>query len=79
MCKHATPYRWSQRLHPPQLLEVTPANLSLNFKETEIVLTFDEFIKTVNPGKEFSISPDVPTQPIYKVRKKTSSSNYRTL
>lgn len=55
---------------PPQLLEVTPANLSLNFKETEIVLTFDEFIKTVNPGKEFSISPDVPTQPIYKVRKK---------
>ena len=23
---------------PPQLLEVTPANLSLNFKETEIVL-----------------------------------------
>lgn len=55
---------------PPQLLEVTPQNLSTNFKETEIVLTFDEFIKTVNPGKEFSISPDVPTQPIYKVRKK---------
>jgi uncharacterized protein (DUF2141 family) len=33
-------------------------------------MTFDEFIKTVNPGKEFNISPDVETQPIYKVRKK---------
>lgn len=55
---------------PPQLLEVSPENLSRNFKDKEIVLTFDEFIKTVNPGKEFSISPDLPTQPLYKVRKK---------
>ena len=55
---------------PPQLLEITPENLSRNFKDKEIVLTFDEFIKTENPGKEFNISPDVPTQPLYKVRKK---------
>lgn len=55
---------------PPQLLEVSPENLSRNFEAKEIILTFDEFIKTVNPGKEFSISPDVPTQPLYKVRKK---------
>ncbi|VTQ08676.1 Ig-like domain-containing protein [Sphingobacterium daejeonense] len=55
---------------PPELLGVTPPNLSKNFKEKVIEMTFDEFIKTVNPGKEFNISPDVETQPIYKVRKK---------
>src|SRR5690606_31215389 len=55
---------------PPQLLDITPENLSRNFKDKEIILTFDEFIKTENPGKEFNISPDVPTQPLYKVRKK---------
>src|SRR5690606_41185423 len=55
---------------PPVLLSITPENLTRNFKEKEIVLTFDEFIKTVNPQKEFSISPDTETQPIYKVRKK---------
>jgi len=54
----------------PKLLSVTPPNLSKNFKEKVIEMTFDEFIKTVNPGKEFNISPDVETQPIYKVRKK---------
>lgn len=55
----------------PKLLSITPENLARNFKEKEIVLTFDEFIKTVNPQKEFSVSPDLETQPIYKVRKKS--------
>jgi len=55
---------------PPKLLAITPPNLSKNFKDKTIEMTFDEFIKTTNPGKEFNISPDVETQPIYKVRKK---------
>ncbi len=55
---------------PPKLLGITPPNLSKNFKAKVIEMTFDEFIKTVNPGKEFNISPDVETQPIYKVKKK---------
>ncbi|OYD45503.1 hypothetical protein CHU00_11080 [Sphingobacterium cellulitidis] len=55
---------------PPKLLGITPANLSKNFKEKVIEMTFDEYIKTVNPGKEFSISPDLETQPIYKIKKK---------
>lgn len=54
----------------PKLLSITPANLSKNFKEKVIEMTFDEYIKTVNPGKEFSISPDLETQPIYKIKKK---------
>lgn len=55
---------------PPKLLGITPPNLSKNFKAKVIEMTFDEFIKTVNPGKEFNISPDVETQPVYKVKKK---------
>ena len=55
---------------PPKLLNVTPANLTKNFKEKNIVLTFDEYIKINNQAKEFSISPDLNTQPIYKVKKK---------
>lgn len=55
---------------PPKLLNESPVNLLTNFKDKEIVLTFDEYIKLENQFKEFSISPDVEMQPQYKVRKK---------
>lgn len=55
---------------PPKILEIYPENFSTNFKEEEIVITFDEFIKLNNQFREFSISPDTETQPIYKVKKK---------
>src|SRR5690606_25408383 len=56
---------------PPKLLAEVPENLTRNFSEKEIVLTFDEFIKKNNEFKEFSISPDVEKQPEYKIRKKS--------
>lgn len=55
---------------PPKVLNESPANLTKNFKNKEIVLTFDEYIKITNQQKEFTISPDVETQPIYKIKKK---------
>ncbi|SMG38441.1 Ig-like domain-containing protein [Sphingobacterium psychroaquaticum] len=55
---------------PPKLLNELPANFSRNFKERRIVLTFDEYIKLNNQFKEFSISPDVDVQPIFRVKKK---------
>lgn len=55
---------------PPKLLNESPANLMRNFKARTIELTFDEYIKLNNPFKEFSISPDVEVQPLYKVKKK---------
>ncbi len=55
---------------PPVLLAELPENLTRNFTDKEIVLTFDEFIKLNNQYKEFSITPDVEKQPDYKVRKK---------
>lgn len=55
---------------PPTLLGEVPENLTRNFDATEIVLSFDEFIKLNNQFSEFSISPDVEKQPEYRVRKK---------
>lgn len=55
---------------PPKLLNESPANFGRNFKDKQIILTFDEFIKMSNQFKEFSISPDVDDPLDYKVRKK---------
>ncbi|WP_437919415.1 Ig-like domain-containing protein [Sphingobacterium sp. LRF_L2] len=55
---------------PPKLLHEAPQNYSRNFKDKEIVLSFDEYIKLSNQFKEFSISPNLDEQPIFKVRKK---------
>ena len=55
---------------PPKLLNESPANLTRNFKARTIELNFDEYIKLNNQFKEFSISPDLEVQPIYKVKKK---------
>src|SRR5690606_34852519 len=48
---------------PPVILNELPVNLTRNFKQKEIVLTFDEYIKLNNQHKEFSISPDLDKQP----------------
>lgn len=55
---------------PPKVLNESPTNFGINFKDKEIVLTFDEYIKLNNQFKEFSISPDLDEQPLFKVRKK---------
>lgn len=55
---------------PPVILNESPSNFQTNFKNKEIILTFDEYIKLNNQFKEFSISPDVAKQPEYKIKKK---------
>jgi len=55
---------------PPKILKETPPNLSRNFKEKEIVIQFDEFVKLQNEIKEISLTPDMDKIPIYKVKKK---------
>lgn len=55
----------------PKLLNISPENFKHNFKDKEIVLEFDEYIKFNNQFKEFSISPDLDKQPDYKIKKKT--------
>ncbi len=55
---------------PPKVLAELPANFSTNFAAERITITFDEFVKTTNQQKEFSVSPDLERSPIYKIRKR---------
>ncbi|MFD2598300.1 Ig-like domain-containing protein [Sphingobacterium corticis] len=55
---------------PPKVLAELPANFSTNFDAERITITFDEFVKTTNQQKEFSVSPDLERSPIYKIRKR---------
>lgn len=42
---------------PPVQLEANPADQSLNVKPSEIIITFDEYIKLDNPNKNIIITP----------------------
>ncbi|MBC7417735.1 MAG: Ig-like domain-containing protein [Pedobacter sp.] len=55
---------------PPKVVTITPKNLTKNFKEKKITITFDEYFKLNDQFKEFSISPDQEKQPILKVKGK---------
>lgn len=56
---------------PPKVLSIVPENLTRNFDEREIQITFDEFVRLKNEFTEISISPDMDEAPIYKMKKKT--------
>lgn len=55
---------------PPKVLKMTPENLTTNFIAKKVNIEFDEFIKIQNEFKEFSVSPEMPSQPVLKVKKK---------
>ncbi|QQT30689.1 Ig-like domain-containing protein [Sphingobacterium multivorum] len=55
---------------PPKILLESPTNFSKNFTAKKIVITFDEYIKLANQQKEFSITPDMGSNPEFKVKKK---------
>ncbi|WP_294347971.1 Ig-like domain-containing protein [uncultured Sphingobacterium sp.] len=55
---------------PPKILEENPTNFSKNFTAKKIVITFDEYIKLANQQKEFSVTPDMGSNPEFKVKKK---------
>lgn len=54
---------------PPVLVSSIPAQGQLNFKGNEIVLTFDELIKTDNPKEQFLITPRIKDEYEIKYRK----------
>ncbi|WP_158796343.1 Ig-like domain-containing protein [Pedobacter sp. L105] len=55
---------------PPKVLNITPPDLSRNFKAKKVDITFDEYFKLVDQAKQFSISPDLARMPTLKVKKK---------
>ncbi len=55
---------------PPEVLKMTPKNLTTNFHEKKILIEFNEYFKIANEIKEFSISPELNIAPTLKVKQK---------
>lgn len=56
---------------PPKILLMEPENLTTNFDNREVQITFDEYFRLQNEFTEISISPDMNELPEYKIRKRT--------
>ncbi|WP_316750313.1 Ig-like domain-containing protein [Pedobacter gandavensis] len=54
----------------PKILSMEPKNYTTNFKAKKILIEFDEYFKLQNEQKEFSISPELKSSPLLKVKKK---------
>jgi hypothetical protein len=48
---------------PPKLTEALPAQSSLNFNSSEILLKFDEYVQLKDLKNQLLISPSLPTEP----------------
>ncbi len=48
---------------PPKILNITPPNLSTNFKSKRIIIRFDEFIQLKDLNKNLLITPHLKHQP----------------
>ncbi|WP_228547284.1 Ig-like domain-containing protein [Nonlabens antarcticus] len=51
---------------PPEILRAFPDNYSVNFKNQEIEITFDEYVKLKDLQKQLVISPPLKYRPIIK-------------
>ena len=49
---------------PPVLISSSPKNFSTDFKETEIKLVFDEYVKLKNLNKQLIVSPPMKHEPV---------------
>lgn len=55
---------------PPRIVEERPSNLTRNFSEEEIIIEFDEFIKLANEYQEITMSPEMPSRPEFRIRRR---------
>ncbi len=62
--KRGTPTGGKKDSIPPIIVKSTPENFSTNFKENEIRIYFDEYIKLKNINTELIISPPLKYPPI---------------
>jgi len=58
-------------MEEPQIRSVTPENFNRNFKDGEIIITFNENIKTENISQDFFVSPPMKKPPKIKTKKKS--------
>lgn len=58
---------------PPEVIKASPPNYQTNFENTEIELTFDEFVELKNFNQQFSVSPPLENRVDYNLKGKTLS------
>ena len=54
----------------PKMAAAVPADSSINFNSSRIIIEFDEFIKLNNPNSQVIINPFPKEKPIFSVRGK---------
>lgn len=55
---------------PPSVVDELPQNLTRNFNAEKIVIEFDEFVKLVNDYQEITLSPEMPSRPEFRIRRR---------
>lgn len=63
---------------PPELLNATPPQSSLNFSTNKVELTFDEYVEIKDLNKQMIISPPMEEAPEFKIKGKTVSIEFKS-
>ncbi len=56
---------------PPELVSLKPENGTLHFSATEVVLTFNEYVKLNNVQQQLVVSPTLDEMPEFKIKKRS--------
>ena len=56
---------------PPAVIESSPGNRSVNFKDNKIEITFDEFVVLDNINENLMVSPPLKNRPEIQVKRKS--------
>lgn len=75
--KVVTPVGGPKDTEPPKVVKEHPANKCLNFKNSSIKITFDEFFTLNKPAENILISPPLSVQPDYQIREKSLVIRFR--
>jgi uncharacterized protein (DUF2141 family) len=68
--RQGTPTGGPKDSTPPEIVGEIPENRSVNFRESKVFITFNEFIQLKDASKEIFISPPMKTKPEYKAQGK---------
>lgn len=75
--KVVTPVGGPKDTEPPKAVKEHPVNKCLNFKNSAIKITFDEFFTLNKPSENILISPPLSVQPDYQIREKSLVIRFR--
>lgn len=69
--RQGTPAGGERDSEAPILISVSPEAGTINFKETEVVFTFNEYVRLDNINQQLIISPALEKDPDFKIKKRS--------